>query len=75
MAIRCQADPACPFPGPLCQSHRRQQEEPEMFEGWYCPTKQMEDALKGICGVEDRLQAPQMGPKLPVYRPPQEVAA
>lgn len=73
MSIRCQADPACPFPGPLCQTHRRQSEEPEKFEGWYCPTKQMEDALKGMFGIEEAVGR-EAGPRLPVYRPQGEAA-
>ncbi len=73
--MRCQGDPACPFPGPLCQTHRRQAEDPEAFGGWYCPTKQMEDAMKGMFGVEEGLPAPQRGPRLPVHGLRQEAAA
>lgn len=31
--IPCQADPACPFPGPLCAQHQRMQGDPLPYSG------------------------------------------
>jgi len=49
---RCWGERNCPFPGPLCLTHFRQIMEPKIFEGWYSPTKQVEDYLVKMFGVD-----------------------
>src|SRR2546426_10033548 len=50
--VICAGDRACPFPGPFCLGHFRMLTEPEIFTGWYSPTRQLEDALVLEFGVE-----------------------